>query len=222
MATCLALSMEILSDDPPTPPAAPPPPPPPPPLPIDPTNLDSPFIKENNAIDDTCGNVNNKEGKITLRPLYWKKMQQCLHMPCNTQITTVWRKIENERTDLDSINFKSLMTIFPARTGSKNRMSSYIACPGSNSVRLMDQKRSQAIAILLRNLPEGVAELTDPDSCDVDPSVLVSLAELVRIINYLHVNTGTCILYACKLILCTLNYIHNYSFNYNSSHQKKS
>ena len=173
----------------------PPLPPPPPPLPIahkqsSSSPLDLPcvsvFDHDGNAasnvdrIPSPVGMRDQVVERIRLRPLYWKKIQSVDPSP---RADTVWRVINDMENINDCTDYKPLKTLFPARNMKNNRSSFYST--STTIVRLLDHRRSQAIAILLRNLPaDGMTELTDVDNCGIEPNILVSLAELVRkIIN---------------------------------------
>ncbi len=170
----------------PSPLTVPPVAPPPPPLPCDQLSITVPLSF---PINNTA-NVSNKPDhplqqqqipaveRVRLRPLYWKKIQ--LLDVNSPQSRTVW-KIVNDNSTFGTIDYKPLRKLFPA---SIKKSRSCVASNGSSSiVRLLEYRRSQAISILLRNLPDGVTELIDLDNCEIDPTILVSMAELV-INNY--------------------------------------
>lgn len=150
----------------------PPPPPPPPPISVEEDEVFSIGVTVPNSVPIPI------TGRVQLRPLYWKKVQDTDKI-LSSSSSTVWRYVHDDiNSNPDSIDYRSLRTLFIARAGSSRRSLSS-SCT-SNVVRLLDCKRSQAISILLRSLPEKGNELSDLSNCEIDPNILISIADLVR------------------------------------------
>ena len=108
-----------------------------------------------------------------LRPLYWEKLQES---DCSSN-NNVWSTLP---ITSDMIDQKELQKLFHAR---RRRTSSNSNFSGSgHTVRLLPPRKSQALAIVLRNLPDGpeLKEMIANLDCEaLDPSILVALADVV-------------------------------------------
>lgn len=111
-----------------------------------------------------------------LRSLFWKKLP-----PSAIKSGTVWHAISKRH---ENVNEEELQLLFSVRASSPCRYSQRCSSPLAMSMRLLDAKKSQAIAIHLRNLPEDMTklqEIVDSKNCSlVHINSLAALAELVQ------------------------------------------
>ena len=112
-----------------------------------------------------------------LRPLYWEKIQE---NDCSSS-DNVWSTLPISIT-YDVVDQKDLQKLFHTRL---RRTSSNRNFSGSgHTIRLLPPRKSQALAIVLRNLPDGaeLKEMIANLDCEaLDPSILVALADVVNI-----------------------------------------
>ena len=162
----IAESQTFLPRRPPAPPPPPPVPPPPPPPPV--------------FRSDSDPGVILRYKKTHLRPLFWKKITDT-----NSHCKTVWQIIAEQK--YQPFNIQSLYELFAVDERERRSYPVSICNPVHTSVRLLDTRRSQAVAIILHNLPHGVADLRDAleyiEESHIDSNILISVADLVRIIK---------------------------------------
>ena len=160
----IAESQTFLLRRPPAPPPPPPAPPPPPPV----------------FRSDSDPGVILRYKKTHLRPLFWKKITDT-----NSHYKTVWQIIAEQK--YQPFNIQSLYELFTVDERERRSHPVSICNPVHTSVRLLDARRSQAVAIILHNLPHGVADLHDAleyiEESHIDSNILISVADLVRIIK---------------------------------------
>lgn len=111
-----------------------------------------------------------------LRPLYWEKLQDD-----SSGSDNIWSTLPTITPD--AIDQKELQKLFHARRRKSSSSSLSSSISGTrHTVRLLTPKKSQALAIMLRNLPDGVElkEMIANLDCEaIDPSILVALADVV-------------------------------------------
>ena len=139
----------------------------PPPLPLD--------IKHHHS------QANQKE---QLRPLFWKR----LHLS-STRGSVVWQHVNQRPFDENDIT--ALQKLFPRttrRSKDRERERRYSVVP----IRILETRRSQAIAIFLRGIHVDIMELSDAllalDTSAVDPSTVKAACELVGSVHTPHIN----------------------------------
>ncbi|XP_071907013.1 formin-like protein 3 isoform X1 [Coffea arabica] len=150
---------------PPKPPAPAPPPPPkvarPPPNPPKPSNLGRPSPPgANNPRSSSGGNTSELSGesdapKAKLKPFFWEKV------PANPDHSMVWHDIKAGSFQVNEEMMESLFGYVPAEKGKfehKRNSSSESSVP---YVQIIDPKKSQNLAILLKALNVTTEEVID-------------------------------------------------------------
>ena len=115
-----------------------------------------------------------------LRPLFWKR----LHLS-STPGNVVWQHVT--QPPFDDSDIATLQKLFPrksSRSKDKQRERKYSIAP----LRILETRRSQAIAIFLRGIHVDVMELSDAllalDTSAVDSSTIKAACELVGYIPH--------------------------------------
>lgn len=114
-----------------------------------------------------------------LKPLFWKRLQfggSELSFPTDV----VWKEIEIHPLE----DAEAFLRLFQVRDATPtDGRSRHLAGRESNTIRLLDRKKSQAIEIFLKGMHVECEELQDAllnlDTNIVDPSTMIALLDVV-------------------------------------------